>query len=121
MQIFGVQILGGAYGGPAAAVFRNLRRDLAFRQGHSANPVVSLLLTKCDPTDIEEVRICCLPSRPHDQRALPANPGAVTHSVTSQEQPSNAPAGPLKSQELTSQDLPTPFKLSRGSAQTAAN
>lgn len=30
---------------------------------------------KCDPTDIEEVRICCLPSRPHDQRALPANPG----------------------------------------------
>jgi hypothetical protein len=31
--------------GPAAAVFRNLRRDLAFRQGHSANPVASLLLT----------------------------------------------------------------------------
>jgi len=45
MQIFDVQILGGANGSPAAAVFRNLRRDLAFRQGHSANPVVSLLLT----------------------------------------------------------------------------
>jgi hypothetical protein len=25
--------------------FRSLRRDLAFRQGHSANPVASLLLT----------------------------------------------------------------------------
>ena len=39
-----VQIL-GAKNGPAAAVFRNLRRDLAFPQGHSANPVASLLLT----------------------------------------------------------------------------
>jgi hypothetical protein len=31
--LFGFQILGGANGGSAAAVFRNLRRDLAFRQG----------------------------------------------------------------------------------------
>ena len=33
-RYFGIQILGGANGRPAAAVFRYLRRDLAFRQGH---------------------------------------------------------------------------------------
>jgi hypothetical protein len=81
MQNFRFQILGGANGGLAAAVSRDPRRDLAFQQGHSTIPVVTLLLTKCDPTDSKDVRIRCLPSRPHGQTALPANPGGKTHSV----------------------------------------
>ena len=59
----------------AAAILRNLRRDLACKQGHRFMPGGVILLTECDPTDVKSVFAA---SRLDHmiQEPLPAKPGA---------------------------------------------